>query len=201
MHFLFAWRYFRGKYNFQAIQMIAWVSVVAIAVGTAALIIVLSVSNGFTEVVKGLYADFYADVRVTPVQGKFFIMQDAPFEKIKNIDGVKAVSKVVESRALLVKGDLQYFMTATSVDDFIMEYQMDEREVIEQELNLPLEQKQKLFEQLNANLFSTEKYYTYKFIDKNCTTMVADKINGVFDKKMIEKTNAIKTPEIIKWVL
>ena len=88
-----------------------------------------------------------------------------------------------------VKGDLQYFMTATSVDDFIMEYQMDEREVIEQELNLPLEQKQKLFEQLNANLFSTEKYYTYKFIDKNCTTMVADKINGVFEKKLIEKVD------------
>ena len=88
-----------------------------------------------------------------------------------------------------VKGDLQYFMTATSVDDFIMEYQMDEREIIEQKLNLPLEKKQQLFEQLNANLFSTEKYYTYKFIDKNCTTMVADKINGVFDKKMIEKVD------------
>ena len=116
MHFLFAWRYFRGKYNFQAIQMIAWVSVVAIAVGTAALIIVLSVSNGFTEVVKGLYADFYADVRVTPVQGKFFTMQDAPFEKIKNIEGVKAVSKVVESRALLVKGDLQSVVLVKGVD-------------------------------------------------------------------------------------
>lgn len=88
-----------------------------------------------------------------------------------------------------VKGDLQYFMTATSVDDFIMEYQMDEREVIEQKLNLPLEKKQQLFEQLNANLFSTEKYYTYKFIDKNCTTMVADKINGVFEKKLIEKVD------------
>ena len=116
MHFLFAWRYFRGKYNFQAIQMIAWVSVVAIAVGTAALIIVLSVSNGFTEVVKGLYADFYADVRVTPVEGKFFSMQDAPYKKLASIDGVKAVSKVVESRALLVKGDLQAVVIVKGVD-------------------------------------------------------------------------------------
>ncbi len=116
MHFLFAWRYFRGKYNFQAIQMIAWVSVVAIAVGTAALIIVLSVSNGFTEVVKGLYADFYADVRVTPVEGKFFSMQDAPYKKLASIDGVRAVSKVVESRALLVKGDLQSVVLVKGVD-------------------------------------------------------------------------------------
>jgi lipoprotein-releasing system permease protein len=116
VHLLFAWRYFRGKYNFQAIQMIAWVSVVAIAVGTAALIIVLSVSNGFTEVVKGLYADFYADVRVTPVEGKFFSMQDAPYKKLASIDGVKAVSKVVESRALLVKGDLQAVVIVKGVD-------------------------------------------------------------------------------------
>jgi lipoprotein-releasing system permease protein len=70
VHFLFAWRYFRGKYNFQAIQMIAWVSVVAIAVGTAALIIVLSVFNGFESLVKGLYSDFYADIKISSAQNK-----------------------------------------------------------------------------------------------------------------------------------
>lgn len=116
MHLLFAWRYFRGKYNFQAIQIIAWVSVVAIAVGTAALIIVLSVSNGFTEVVKGLYADFYADVRITPAQGKFFSLSNTHYQNIINIDGVKAVSKVVENRALLVKGELQAVVLVKGVD-------------------------------------------------------------------------------------
>jgi len=116
VHLLFAWRYFRGKYNFQAIQIIAWVSVVAIAVGTAALIIVLSVSNGFTEVVKGLYADFYADVRVTPAQGKFFSLSNTHYQNIISIDGVKAVSKVVENRALLVKGELQAVVLVKGVD-------------------------------------------------------------------------------------
>ena len=107
MHFLFAWRYFRGKYAFQAIQIIAWVSVFAIAIGTAALITILSVSNGFTSVVKGLYADFYADVRVTPKQGKFFNIQDTQYQQLKKVEGVKAISKVVESRALLVKNGFQ----------------------------------------------------------------------------------------------
>ena len=102
MHFLFAWRYFRGKYAFQAIQIIAWVSVFAIALGTAALILILSVSNGFTDIVKGLYSDFYADVRVTPVQGKFFTISDSTYQLVKKIEGVKAVSKVVENRALIV---------------------------------------------------------------------------------------------------
>jgi lipoprotein-releasing system permease protein len=107
VHFLFAWRYFRGKYAFQAIQIIAWVSVFAIAIGTAALITILSVSNGFSSVVKGLYADFYADLSVTPKNGKYFSLNEAQYIKLKNIKGVKAISRVVESRALLVKGGYQ----------------------------------------------------------------------------------------------
>jgi len=107
VHFLFAWRYFRGKYAFQAIQIIAWVSVFAIAIGTAALITILSVSNGFSSVVKGLYADFYADMSVTPKNGKYFTLNDAQYAKLKNSKGVKAISRVVESRALLVKDENQ----------------------------------------------------------------------------------------------
>lgn len=116
MHFLFAWRYFRGKYAFQAIQIIAWVSVFAIAIGTAALITILSVSNGFTEVVKGLYADFYADIRVTPKQGKFFIIHDSTTHKLQSIDGVKWVSKTVENRALLVNNGLQSVVQVKGVE-------------------------------------------------------------------------------------
>ena len=116
MHFLFAWRYFRGKYAFQAIQIIAWVSVFAIAIGTAALITILSVSNGFSEVVKSLYADFYADIRISPAKGKFFTINDAQYHSLQNIDGVTAISKVVENRALFVKGDYQTVATLKGVD-------------------------------------------------------------------------------------
>lgn len=117
MHFLFAWRYFRGKYAFQAIQIIAWVSVFAIAIGTAALITILSVSNGFTQVVKTLYADFYADVRITPKQGKYFTIPAAQYNQIKSIPGVKAISKVVENRALLVKDGSQTVAIVKGVEN------------------------------------------------------------------------------------
>jgi lipoprotein-releasing system permease protein len=116
VHFLFAWRYFRGKYAFQAIQIIAWVSVFAIAIGTAALITILSVSNGFSEVVKSLYADFYADVKISPNKGKFFTLTDAQYHSLKNIEGVQAISKVVENKALFVKGDFQTVATLKGVD-------------------------------------------------------------------------------------
>ena len=88
-----------------------------------------------------------------------------------------------------VKGDLQYFMIATSYEEFIYEYQYDNREVIEQTLNFTPFQKQQLFEQLNASLLSEDKSYTYKFIDKNCTTMVADKIDETIGKPIIQKVD------------
>ncbi len=88
-----------------------------------------------------------------------------------------------------VKGDLQYFIIASSYEDFIYEYQYDNREVIEQTLNLSYEQKEQLFELLNKSLFSEDRYYTYKFIDRNCTTMVADKINQTIGKTLLKKVD------------
>jgi Domain of unknown function (DUF4105) len=88
-----------------------------------------------------------------------------------------------------VKGDLQYFMNVTSFTEFIYEYQYDKREVIEQTLNLTLDKKQQLFERLNASYGSEDKFYTYKFIDKNCTTMVVDKINETIGKPLIQKVD------------
>lgn len=88
-----------------------------------------------------------------------------------------------------VKGDLQYFMNVTSFEDFVFEYQSDRREVIEQTLNLPLEKKQEVFDALNAALLSKDRFYTYKFIDRNCTTMIVEKINGLYGQNEIQKVD------------
>ena len=76
-----------------------------------------------------------------------------------------------------IKGDLQYFAVAHSYTDFINEYNYEKRSVYEQELNIPENLKQKLFDNLNTSLTSGDSHYTYKFIDKNCTSMVVDIIN------------------------
>jgi hypothetical protein len=89
-----------------------------------------------------------------------------------------------------VKGDLQYYVAASSYDQFLYEYQLEKREVIEQTLNLSRQQKQNLLELLTTSLYSEEKYYTYKFIDRNCTTMVVDKLNTVLgDTNQIRKSS------------
>ena len=87
--------------------------------------------------------------------------------------------------AKFVKGDLQYFVATNQYADFEYNYRMENRSIYEQTLNLSLAQKQKLSDDLHQNLFSENRHYTYKFIDKNCTTMVIDKVNAVLGSKLI----------------
>ncbi len=117
MTFLFAWRYFKGKKSTNAINIISWISVLAIAVGAAALILVLSVFNGFEGLVKGLYADFYADVRISSVNGKFITLSPAQINAIKRTAGIKQLSLTVEEKAVLVNTDYQSIIFIKSVDE------------------------------------------------------------------------------------
>ncbi|MEP7318471.1 MAG: FtsX-like permease family protein [Panacibacter sp.] len=117
MNLLFAWRYFRSKKSANAINIIAWISVLAIAVGTAALIIVLSVFNGFEDLVKGLYGDFYSDVKITPAKGKFISFSGDQIQKIKAIPGVANFSFYTEEKSVLVNGDYQTIVVLKGVDE------------------------------------------------------------------------------------
>ncbi len=72
------------------------------------------------------------------------------------------------------KGDLQYFVTADAFNDFMYQYYFERRSVSEQELNIPPDAKRRIFQRLMHVMDSDEKYYTYKFIDRNCTNMAAD---------------------------
>lgn len=91
--------------------------------------------------------------------------------------------------AKFTKGDLQYFAVAHPFSDFMNEYNYERRSVYEQELNIPYALKQKLFQNLNSSLASGESHYTYKFIDKNCTSMVVDIVNKTLDTIAIVKNS------------
>ncbi len=86
-----------------------------------------------------------------------------------------------------VKGDLQYFVTSDNYYDFEYNYKLDGRSIVEQELNITSQQKQQLLNELNNSLTSDERFYTYKFIDKNCTTMVVDKINKILGSEVLKQ--------------
>ncbi|UOK43803.1 MULTISPECIES: DUF4105 domain-containing protein [Flavobacterium] len=78
-----------------------------------------------------------------------------------------------------VKGDLEYFVSTSSFEEFNYSYVYDDRDIFEQKLNLTQAQKQQIYAELGDVLASEKRFYTYKFIDRNCTTMVRDVINKV----------------------
>lgn len=86
-----------------------------------------------------------------------------------------------------IKGDLNYFIANNRFVDFINQYNYEKRDVYEQELNIPLSLKQKLFNNLSQSLLSDERLYQYKFIDNNCTSKVVDVINKTLNAKVIVK--------------
>lgn len=117
MIFTFAWRYFKAKKSTNAINIISSVSVLAILIGTAALIIILSAFNGFESLVKSLYSSFYSDLRISAQKGKVINLTEEQIRKIRSMPGVKAASLIAEDRALLQNHELQTVVVVKGVDD------------------------------------------------------------------------------------
>ena len=117
LNFLFAWRYFKAKKSTNAINIIAWISIIAVIIGTAALILVLSVFNGFEGLVKSLYSTFYTDLKISPVSGKTILITPEQLQKVKDLHEIKNFSLVVEEKALLQNGDYQSVVYLKGVDE------------------------------------------------------------------------------------
>jgi lipoprotein-releasing system permease protein len=115
--FLFAWRYFKAKKSINAINIIARISIAAIVIGTAALILVLSVFNGFEGLVKSLYSSFYTDLKISPASGKSITVSSDQLQQLKGIKGIKNYTLVVEEKALVQNGDYQSVMYLKGVDE------------------------------------------------------------------------------------
>jgi len=117
LYFLFAWRYFKAKKSTNAINIIAWVSISAIIIGTTALILVLSVFNGFEGLVKSLYSSFYTDIRISPASGKIMTITQEQINQLKGLNGIKIFSLSVEEKALVQNGESQSVVYLKGVDE------------------------------------------------------------------------------------
>ncbi|MBT3173589.1 MAG: ABC transporter permease [Lentimicrobiaceae bacterium] len=114
-------RYLISKKSHNLINVISIISVVGLSVGTMALIVVLSVFNGFEEVIKSLYTSFNADMRITAVSGKTINYSNFPTEKILSISGVKNLTQVVEEDALFKYRDKQHIAKIKGVSEGFIE--------------------------------------------------------------------------------
>ena len=123
-------RYLFGKKSTNSINIITAISVFGISIGTAALILILSVFNGFEGLISSLFNAFNPDLKIEAREGKFFSIDSSTIFNLREIDGIQFVSKSIEEVALfeykgvqeigIIKGVDQEFQKATSLDSFII---------------------------------------------------------------------------------
>ena len=110
-------RYLFAKKSRNAINVISAVSVAGVAVGTMALIIILSVFNGLEMMVTSIFNTFDPDLKVTSAEGKSFIPDPEDLTLLSKVDGVSCYSVTIEENALLKYGERQVIATIKGVDD------------------------------------------------------------------------------------
>lgn len=110
-------RYLFAKKSRNAINIISAVSVAGVAVGTMALIIVLSVFNGLETMVNAIFNTFDPDIKISAAAGKTFIADTSRLKLLANVDGLSCYSLTIEENALLRYGDRQFIATIKGVDD------------------------------------------------------------------------------------
>lgn len=115
--FLFAWRYFKARKSTNAINIISWISIGAIIVGTAALILMLGVFNGLEGLVKSLYSSFYSEMNISAAHGKTITVTNEQLQKLKGLAGIKNFSLVVEEKGMLKNGSYQSVVVLKGVDE------------------------------------------------------------------------------------
>ena len=115
--FFIARRYVFSKKSTNAINVISAISVVGVAVGTMALVIVLSVFNGFHDLVASFFTNFDPQIELVPKQGKTAPADDPLLDKIRKMPQVNVSTDVLEDQGLAVYGDRQQMVTVMGVDD------------------------------------------------------------------------------------
>ena len=112
-----AGRYLFAKKSHNVINIISAISAVGMAIGTAALVIILSVYNGFDELVKSTLSNVEPDILVSPGKGKVFVPQQEDLDKIAALPGVKRYYKVLEENVFVDYDEHQGVARAKGVDE------------------------------------------------------------------------------------
>ncbi len=115
-HFI-ARRYLFSPHSRSVVNLISGLSVAAVAVPVAAMVILLSVFNGFETLVKSMYSAFDADLTLTPRRGQTFVQTELDTAALRRIPGVAALSCTLEQSVLLEHAGRQATATVRGVDD------------------------------------------------------------------------------------
>ena len=118
--FFIAKRYFKTKKRSNFVHIISWVSMFGVAIGTSALILVLSVFNGFEDLVLSMYNSFDPHLKITSNEGKTFHPEEAK-NLLLTFDEVEISALVLEEKVLLKYQEKEYIATAKGVSKEYLE--------------------------------------------------------------------------------
>ncbi len=119
--FFIARRYLVSKKTHNLINLISGISISGIAIGTMALIVVLSVFNGFEGLVLSLFNKFNPDIQIVASEGKTFNKTDIQSYKLREFPGVANYAEVIEENALLKYRSRQFIATLKGVSESYIE--------------------------------------------------------------------------------
>lgn len=115
--FFIARRYLFSKKSTHVINVISSISVIGVAVATMALVIVLSVFNGFHDLVASLFTSFDPQLKVVPVEGKTAPSDDPILTQIRLLPEVDVATETVEDQALAIYQGKQAMVKIKGVED------------------------------------------------------------------------------------
>ncbi len=128
--FFIARRYLFSKKSTHAINVISAISVIGVAVATMALVVTLSVFNGFHDLVASFFTSFDPQLKIVPLKGKTVAADDPRLAKVRQLDEVEVAMESVEDQALAVyqgrqamvniKGVEPSFEQLTHIDEILL---------------------------------------------------------------------------------
>ncbi len=115
--FYIAFRYLFSPKKHSAINIISLICAIGIGIGALALVCVLSVYNGFQDLISGTFSQFDPDLRISKVEGKTFSNQNESLLKVKTLPCVEQDAFVLEENAVVKCGERQTWLTIKGVSD------------------------------------------------------------------------------------
>ena len=110
-------RYLVSRKSHHVINVISWISVCGVAIATAAMVCILSVFNGFQDMVADLFTAFDPELKVLPKEGKYVEADAQELQALRKYDGIEVYTEVFEDNALLMTKNRQVMATIKGVDD------------------------------------------------------------------------------------
>lgn len=152
--FFIAKRYLISKKSHNAINIISGISVIGITIGTMALVVILSVFNGLSDLVKSMYNSSNPHLSITAARGKVFNPEVSEIAQLKNIDGIRFYNESIEGKALIKYQDKQAIVNIKGVGDSYKEMTNLEQQIKEGEYSI----------HKNNILISKQTQYTLNYV-------------------------------------